>query len=46
MSGHEDDADAHVALVSFDIPRMLGMLTGIAGWTEFDGPDSGCGLDY
>ena len=46
MSDHEDDTDAHVVLVRFDIPGMLAKLTGIAGWAEFDGPDSGCGLDY
>ena len=46
MSDHDDDTDAPLALVSFDIPGMLAKLTGITAWTEFDGPDSGCGLDY
>ncbi len=35
-----------VQVVVFDFPAMLAKLTGIADWTEFDGPDSGCGLDY
>lgn len=35
-----------VSAVVFDFKGMLAKLTGIPIWTEFDGPDSGCGLDY
>ena len=46
MTHQEPSEDAPVAIVSFDIPAMLAKLTGITQWTEFTGPDSGCGLDY
>ena len=39
-----DDADGDAAApVNFGAPAML---AGIAGWTKFDGPGSGCGLDH
>lgn len=33
-------------IVTFDFVGMLANLTGKTGWTEMDGPDSRCGLDY
>jgi len=35
-----------VSVVCFDFPRFLKRITGISGWKEVNGPDSGVGLDY
>ena len=32
--------------VTYDFEGMLEKLTGVSGWEETDGPDSGCGVDY
>ncbi len=46
MEPEREAGEAPVSLVVFDIAGMLGRLTGITGWTEFQGPSSRCGLDY
>ena len=35
-----------IAVICFDFPRFLRRITGIGGWKEVNGPDSGVGLDY
>ncbi len=46
MEPEREAGDAPVSLVVLDITGMLARLTGITGWTEFQGPSSRCGLDY
>ncbi len=46
MEPEHETGEALVSLVMFDITGMLARLTGITGWTEFQGPSSRCGLDY
>lgn len=35
-----------VAVVRFDFPALLKKVSGVGGWQEVSGPDSGVGLDY
>jgi len=46
MESERETGQALVSLMVLDIAGMLARLTGITGWTEFQGPSSRCGLDY
>jgi hypothetical protein len=35
-----------VTVVRFDFPAFLKKVSGVGGWQEVRGPDSGVGLDY
>ena len=35
-----------IFVIRFDFPAFLKRITGIGGWQEVRGPDSGVGLDY
>jgi len=46
MEPERRTGEVPVSVVVFDISGMLARLTGIAGWTEFQGPRSRCGMDF